>query len=71
MSTSLTLQEQHHLLYQASRHELLVPWSTRKRRLEQLQALLKTHQHTLLAAIAADFGQRYIKDTVSLGNDFF
>ena len=58
MSTSLTLQEQYHLLYQASRHELLVPWSTRKRRLEQLQALLKTHQHTLLAAIAADFGQR-------------
>ena len=47
MSTSLTLQEQHHMLYQASRHELLVPWSTRKRRLEQLQALLKTHQHTL------------------------
>ena len=42
MSTSLTLQEQHHMLYQASRHELLVPWSTRKRRLEQLQALLKT-----------------------------
>ena len=66
MSTSLTLQEQHHLLYQASRHELLVPWSTRKRRLEQLQALLKTHQHTLLAAIAADFGQRSTTESTIL-----
>ena len=66
MSTSLTLQEQHHMLYQASRHELLVPWSTRKRRLEQLQALLKTHQHTLLAAIAADFGQRSTTESTIL-----
>ena len=66
MSTSLTLQEQHQILYQASRHELVVPWSTRKRRLEQLQALLKTHQHTLLAAIAADFGQRSATESTIL-----
>ena len=58
MTSSAELQEQFAALYSASRQELSVPWSTRKRRLQQLQALLKEQQKPLLDAIAADFGQR-------------
>ena len=57
MNSSSKLQEPFNVIFNASRQELAVPWPTRKRRLEQLQALLKEHQDTLLAAIATDFGQ--------------
>ena len=47
MNSSSKLQEPFNVIFNASRQELAVPWPTRKRRLEQLQALLKEHQDTL------------------------
>ena len=66
MNSSSKLQEPFNVIFNASRQELAVPWPTRKRRLEQLQALLKEHQDTLLAAIATDFGQRSATETTIL-----
>lgn len=60
------LHEQFAAIHTASRHEQLVAWSVRKRRLQQLQALLKQHQQAIINAINADFGQRCATETTVL-----
>lgn len=66
MNDKTSLQEQFAAIHAASRHEQMVTWATRQRRLKQLLLLLKEQQGALTTAIEADFGQRNPIETTVL-----
>ena len=58
-----SLQESFSALYEASREQVMVSWSVRQQRLQQLQSLLMQNQDTIIQAIATDFGNRHRSET--------